>query len=74
MVVNSSRVPVAIDRDVYDAFKAYSELTGVPVARIVREALRDFKETSLQARLESLTQGVRKAPVVSIDSASLGMA
>ena len=47
------RVPVLIDRERCDAYKAYSELTGVPVLRIVREALDAFRP-SLKARIDAL--------------------
>ena len=50
------RVPVLVDREMYDMFKAYSEITGVPVSRVIREALKDFAETSLDARMETLTK------------------
>lgn len=51
----SLRVPVLVDREAYDEFKSYSLITGVPVAHVIREAMEDFRETSLRARLEALT-------------------
>jgi hypothetical protein len=48
------RVPVLIDRDLYDVFKTYSEITGIPVVRVIREALTDYRETSLETRIEMI--------------------
>ena len=47
------RIPVLVDRDAYDVFKAYSDATGVPVSKLVREAMAAFT-SELQRRLESL--------------------
>ena len=49
------RVPVLVDREEYDAFKTYSELTGIPVSRLVRDAMKDYREVTLAARIEALT-------------------
>jgi hypothetical protein len=49
------RVPVMVNRTIYNELKSFSEVTGVPVARLVQEALEDFRATSLQARLDALT-------------------
>jgi hypothetical protein len=54
--MKSLRVPVAIDRDVYDMFKAVSQATGIPVARLIRDAMTSFKP-ELERRLEILKQG-----------------
>lgn len=50
------RVPVKVDGDLYQTFKSYSDVTGVPMAHVVREALQDFAETTLAARLETLQE------------------
>jgi len=50
------RVPVLVDREEYETFKAYSELTGVPVARLVRDAMKDYAAVTLAARMEALTR------------------
>ena len=39
----------------YQRIKAYSDVTGVPVVRVVNDALEQFSQTSLQTRLEALT-------------------
>jgi hypothetical protein len=44
-----------VNRTIYNELKSFSEVTGVPVARLVQEALEDFRATSLQARLDALT-------------------
>lgn len=63
MSVKQLRVPVQVDRDVYDLMKAYSEITGVPVARVIREGLTDFAESVLSVRLEAL-QGTKQSVVL----------
>ena len=64
------RVPVLIDPDVYAEYKAYSELTGIPVSHVIREALQDFKDVSLKARIETFTdkETHQCAEVIAIDS------
>lgn len=37
------RVPVPIDRDFDDVFKATSQQTGIPVSRLVRDAMKTFR-------------------------------
>ncbi len=51
----SKTIPVQIDAETYTAAKAYADLTGIPVARVVRAALKDWMETVGAARLETLT-------------------
>jgi predicted DNA-binding protein len=65
-LASKGRVPVAIDREMHNELKAYSDITGVPISSVVREAVKDFIETSMKSRMESLTAGKRN--VVSIDS------
>ncbi len=52
---SSLRVPVLIDRESYDMFKAYSELTGVPVSVLVRRAMADYASVTIGARMDTLT-------------------
>ena len=54
-MANENRVPVRIDGPLYQRIKAYSDVTGVPVVRVVNDALEQFSQTSLQTRLEALT-------------------
>jgi hypothetical protein len=51
---SSSAIPVRIEEKLYESIKAYSDLTGVPVVRVVHEAVEDFVATTLHARLEAL--------------------
>lgn len=53
--MKSDRVPVLIDAATYQRLKSYSELTGVPVAKVAREALADWMDTVGAARMEALT-------------------
>ena len=50
---NALRVPVLVDRWIYNRFKAHSESTGVPVSRLVRDAMIAY-EVTLEARLKAL--------------------
>lgn len=52
--LKSKRQPVPVDADVYDTLRTYSKLTGVPIARIVDQALRLHIETVLSTRMEAL--------------------
>lgn len=40
--MRTDRVPVLIDRPDYYKFKAVSERTGIPVSRLVRDAMAAF--------------------------------
>ncbi len=51
------RVPILVDRDIYDKFKDCSKLTGIPVSRLVRDAMAGY-EVTLEARLKTLKAGV----------------
>jgi hypothetical protein len=57
------RVPVLVDRESYDQFKAYSELTGVPMARLIRDAMQEYAEVTLAARTEALTSATATCTV-----------
>jgi hypothetical protein len=37
-----------------EAFTAYSQLTGIPIENLVTEALTDYSDITLAARLESI--------------------
>lgn len=52
----SKRQPVPVDADIYNRYKQYSELTGIPIARLVREALQERYDVVLAARLEKLQE------------------
>jgi hypothetical protein len=69
--VSEVRVPmlIRVDRELANKFKAFSDVTGVSIAHIVREALEDFANTSLEARLESLQKEARPSNVIPIDTA-----
>lgn len=67
---NACRVPVLVDRARYERFKAYSELTGQTVADLIRQALDDFDEVSIQTRLEAMTPSEAKANVIEFPAAT----
>lgn len=52
--MKSKRVPVMIDAEVYERLKAYSEATGIAIARVVASGLTDWLDTVGAARLEAL--------------------
>lgn len=47
---HQKRVPVPINPGTYAKLKAYSDLTGIPIARVVDEAANDWLDTIGQAR------------------------
>ena len=53
MAIKSKHVPVHIDAETYELAQAYSKKTGVPVTRVVAEAIRDWLETIGAARLKA---------------------
>jgi hypothetical protein len=53
-MVVSKRIPVQVDAEVYLLAKAYAEATGIPVARVVAVALRDWLTTEGADRLRRL--------------------
>jgi len=59
--MKSDRIPVPVDSNMHLQLKAYSDLTGVPIARVVREAVSDWLSTTGQARMETLTQEPNEA-------------
>lgn len=52
--IKSKRIPVAIDKAVYEKLKAYSDMTGVAVARAVERALGEWLETVGAVHMEVL--------------------
>lgn len=55
MSKSSKRVPVLIDRELYDHFKFYAAQTGVTATNAIREALQDWYDTVGEARIEAIT-------------------
>lgn len=51
----SKHIPVHIDGATYTAIQSYSELTGIPITKVVATAMKDWMETIGAARLEALT-------------------
>jgi hypothetical protein len=51
--MKTARVPVQLDRDLYDIVKAYSDVTGVPLSQVMRQAITAF-QPELTRRLEIL--------------------
>lgn len=65
----SKRQPVPVDADIYETLRTYSKITGVPIARVVDQALRLHIETVITTRLETLQKyaaGDRAIPVADI--------
>lgn len=52
--MKSNRQPVMIDADLYARLKAYSEATGIAIARVVARGLTDWLDTVGEARLAML--------------------
>jgi len=64
-MATDNRVPVMVDRSVYDRLKEYSEKTGVPMKHAVNEAIDDFVETVVPARLEAFDKPRPRLELVS---------
>lgn len=71
--------PVKIYEEGYNKLKQYSELTGVPIKRVIAEMIEDWMDSVGQVRLEALTSMTIiasdlkpsvLAPVISISSAA----
>ena len=56
MALKSKHIPVNVDAETYELAKDYSEKTGVPVTRVVAEAIRDWLETIGAARLKAFAK------------------
>jgi hypothetical protein len=52
---------VQVDPDQFQHLKQYSNIIGVPMESAVREALSDFIECCISARLESIQARLHKA-------------
>ena len=53
MALKSKHIPVNVDAETYELAKAYSAKTGVPITRVVAEAMRDWLQTIGAARLKA---------------------
>lgn len=52
---SSKRQPVPVDADLYEKYRNYSKLTGIPIARLTRDALQAHYDVTLATRLETLS-------------------
>jgi len=52
-------IPVNVPEEIYQVYKSYSQLTGVPVAKAIRDGLNEYAATCLSARLETLTEQIK---------------
>lgn len=53
-------IPVNVpDDETYQLYKTYSQLTGVPVSRAIRDAMKEYAEVILTTRLETLAEQVK---------------
>lgn len=52
----SKRQPVPVDAAQYEFMRNYSKLTGIPIARIVRDAIQAHIDITLSTRLEALAK------------------
>lgn len=59
---------VELAQDDYEAFEAYSELTGTPMHVAISEALSDYREVTIGARMETLS--TKPSNVVCISEAA----
>lgn len=50
----SRRQPVPVDAELYEKFRSYSKLTGIPVAALIRRALQAHYDDVLATKLESM--------------------
>lgn len=53
-VPSSRRQPVPVDAELYEKFRSYSKLTGIPVAALVRRALQAHYDDVLTVKLEGM--------------------
>jgi hypothetical protein len=54
--VRAKRQPVPVDATQYEFMRNYSKLTGIPIARIVRDAIQAHIDVTLSTRLEALAK------------------
>jgi hypothetical protein len=60
MTAAKKYIPVNIPNDAtYQLFRSYSELTGVPISKAIREAMKEYAEIVLAVRLETLTDQLK---------------
>jgi hypothetical protein len=52
-------IPVNVPEEIYQVYRSYSQLTGVPVAKAIRDGLNEYAATCLSARLETLTEQIK---------------
>jgi len=52
--MQAKRRPVQIDEATYNRLKAYSSATGIPISRVLADAVKDWMVTVGDARLSSL--------------------
>ena len=55
MAKGKKYIPVSVDDGTHAGLKAYADLTGIAITKVVANALKDWMETVGAARLEALT-------------------
>ena len=58
------KVTIGMEDDAYAEYKAYADTVGVPVQRVLTEAIEDFRETSLAARMDSMAANIFRGTIV----------
>jgi len=48
------RLPIKISVDAYEACRGYSVITGIPIVKVISEAVADWMNTTGVSRIESL--------------------
>ena len=48
------RLPIKISSEAYEACRGYSVITGIPIVKVISEAVSDWMETTGVSRIESL--------------------
>jgi len=61
MAIKSRHIPVMVDKVTYNAVKTFSEISGIPVTRVVAEAIKEWLTTTGAAKLAAL-QSLKKEP------------
>ena len=52
-------IPVNVPEEIYQVYKSYSQLTGVPVSKAIRIGLQEYADCILSARLETLAAQIK---------------
>ena len=52
-------IPVNSPEEIYQVYKSYSQLTGVPVAKALRDGLQEYADVCLSVRMETLTAQIK---------------